>query len=71
MPWCSRSPTLCVMTIKRVVIGFIVFVALVLAIFFAVVASALNSLPSGERPDVDFRSQELTEARQLDAVERR
>jgi hypothetical protein len=80
MPDRHGSPKLCAMTVKRVVIGFVVAVVLVLAIFAAVVASALNSLSSGDHPDVDFQGKEIAAARraaipqveaQLDAVERR
>jgi len=68
------------MTVKRVVIGFVVAVVVVLAIFAVVIVGAIQSLPSGDHPVADFEGEEIAAARraavpqveaQLDAVERR
>lgn len=64
MPWRCDSPKLCAMTIKRVVIGFVVFVGIVVAIFTVAAVSALQSLPSGELPaDFDYHAEGITDAR--------
>ena len=77
MPRHGRSPKLCAMTIKRVVIGFVVLVAVILGSLHV----AASALPNGQPPeDFDFHGEEISAARserfaeleaQLDGVENR
>lgn len=45
---------------RKVLIGFIVAVVIVLAIGVAIVVGAASSLPSGEHPAVDFRNPQIS-----------
>jgi hypothetical protein len=60
MPWRSRSANLCAMTLKRIAIGLVVVVAVIVGLLHA----AASALPSGELPDdFDFHGAEISAAR--------